>query len=137
MPRSGEQIRADTRLDMGRHKNTWSLMGEITSVMMVQATSGGALAGRLRKGLQNVRAPDGGLTFVVERVGKSLLAGLRRADPVFGTGCHWQERVCPVEEGKSCWASRLVSELKCTACNSKECGDHWASGLQHLNAPVY
>ena len=140
VPRSGEQIRADKKLDMRRHKNTWFLRGEATSVMMVQATKGGALAKRLRKGLLNVRAPDGGTTSVVERAGQSILAGLRKADPVLGTGCQWQERVCPVEDGKSCWTSRVVYALQCTACSSKYVGTTGltlhARGLQHLEALV-
>ena len=42
--------------------------------------------------MRGVRAPDGGLTSVMEKAGRSVLAGLVRADPCRSGGCHWSDR---------------------------------------------
>ena len=123
-----------------KSKNTWFLRGDTTSTLVVQATEQGKLAQSLRRALKGVRAPDGGLTSVMEKAGKSVLAGLARADPCRSGGCHWSDRQCPVVEEKSCWVSRVVYRLECTLCGAAYIGTTGltlhARGLQHLEALV-
>ena len=114
--RSGEEIKAAKLADPRRWKNTWFLRGTTTSTMMAQPTPGESLAAGIRKALAEVRGPDGGTTMVTEKAGRSILSGLMAADPALGKGCQWEEKPCPVEGEKSCWASRLVYSLDCTVC---------------------
>ena len=65
------------------------------------------MAGGLRKALEGCRGPDGGTTQVLERTGRSVAAGLRRADPLWHVGCPYLDK-CWVKEGESYWKARVV-----------------------------
>ena len=76
----------------------------------------------------------------MERAGKSILAGLLRADPMRSNDCQWEEGKCPVAAEKTCLISRVVYSLKCTACGATYIGTTGltlhARGLQHLEALI-
>merc|ERR1711954_212975 len=136
--RSGEEIRREKYENKLAHKNTWFLRGSTTSTLMVQPTERSLLAQKLRRALKGVTAPDGGTTSVLEKAGKSIMAGLTRADPGMKLGCQWRERTCPVVEKATCWLSRVVYEVKCSLCEAKYIGTTGltmhARGLQHVEA---
>ena len=98
--RSREEIERDKEQRTGRFKNTWFLRGDATTTLGVQATAGGNLAAEMRKAL-------GGTTQVLERTGRSVAAGLRRADPLWHVGCPYLDK-CWVKEGESYWKARVV-----------------------------
>ena len=100
--RSGEEIRREKNENKLAHKNTWFLRGGTTSTLMVQPTEGSLLAQKLRRALKGVTAPDGGTTSVLEKAGKSIMAGLTKADPGMKLGCQWTDRTCPTAEKAMC-----------------------------------
>ena len=119
--RSREQIRLAKQENLTRHVNTWFLKGEVTSTLSVQATVGGNLKRAVQEAVGGSRAPDGGKTLVLERGGKSILAGLRRADPFLAEGCPFQEK-CLVRGRRSCWTAGVVYALICGQCGAKYVG---------------
>ena len=92
----------------------------MTTTLGVQATPGGQLAAEVRQALGSSRGPDGGTTQVLERPGRSVAAGLRRADPLWSKECPYPDK-CWVKEGVSCWKARVVYRLVC-GCGAKYYG---------------
>ena len=80
------------------------------------------MARKVRNKLEGVLAPDGGTTQVVEGAGKSVLAGLEKADPCLRPSCQFGDsgelEQCMVDEKQTCWTARVVYSLKCTLCNA-------------------
>ena len=117
--------------------NTWFLKGSHTSILQVQATQGGGLAERLRKGVAGHRAPDGGTTLVVEKAGKGLLGGLKKPDPFMPSGCPYPAK-CTMGDKGSCMASRVVYKHTCGLCKAAYVGTTGhtchARNVQHLKA---
>ena len=120
-----------TREEIEQHKagrddcfiNTWFLRGTTTSVLEVQPTPGGVLASKVRDKLKGVVAPDGGTTLVVEGAGKSILAGLRQADPFLKNGCRFGGDTgpdnCLIDTKQNCWQSRIVY-MPCSALSVQQ-----------------
>ena len=84
----------------GKHKNTWFLRGEVTSILKVQVTPRGHLASITREILRGLRAPDGGLTSVVETGGRNVMSGLAKGDPFRGQECPFNGGVTHIK----CWS---------------------------------
>ena len=118
--RSREEILRDKDKKTGQFRNTWFLRGEVTTTLGVQATPGGQLAAEVRQALGSSRGPDGGTTQVLERPGRSVAAGLRRANPLWSKECPYPDK-CWVKEGVSCWKARVVYRLVC-GCGAKYYG---------------
>ena len=88
-----------------------------TAVFAVQATPKSTFADSLRKALVNSTAPDGGKTLVVEKGGRSIIAGLKNPDPYRILGCQYQEQ-CMIDSRQSCCQSGIVFSLTCTTCRA-------------------
>ena len=135
--RTKEQILKAKGENQHRFVNTWFLKGQYTSVLKVQATPGGSLLKETRDKVGELKAPDGGLTKVVEAAGASITAGLRNPDPCWPKGCPFKEQ-CPVEPTQSCGGSRVVYQLQCTNCEASYLGTSGHSlhkrGMEHLTA---
>ena len=80
--RNYETIKMSKKNSLGGYNNTWFLRGDQTSMIRVQCTPNGTLAGLLREKLGTLRAPDGGYTKVVELGGALVSSGLHRNVPI-------------------------------------------------------
>ena len=110
----GEIIRWKLRKG-GNSASSWHLKGETTCTMSIAATPGGELKTKLSKALEDVRAPDGGKTKVVERGGRPVFAGIEKRDPFQVGGCSYKEG-CFVKEGTSCSQVNTCYEIACLTC---------------------
>ena len=79
--RNGNQIAEQKSCKIRAYNNTWFLKGGVTSVLRTAITPNSELANKIRNKIGKRKAPDGGLTKVVERVGDRVNKGLYRADP--------------------------------------------------------
>ena len=70
------------------------------------------LSNKLREALKYVTSLDCGTSSVLEKTGRSILAGLTRADPGMELGCQGTERTCPVEEKLMGWLSEAVYKVR-------------------------
>ena len=91
--RTRREIKDEKAAREDRFVNTWILRGATTSTLKVQAMPGGALASKVRRKLEGVLAPDGGTTQVIEGAGKSVLAGLKKADPCLKPGISFRQKL--------------------------------------------
>ena len=105
----------------GKHNNTWFLRGENTGVMMVQPTPNGELSKMVRNKISGCRAPDGGLTKVVEKGGKSIIAGLSKPDPFRTNSCPFPDK-CWCTQKTDCWQARTVYRITCNTCGAQYTG---------------
>ena len=119
--RNRSQIEAKKEDNKLRGKNTWFLRGSNTGVLQVQATQNGELAKVVKNNIRGLKAPDGGTTIVVEDSGKSIRAGLGRADPFLIKGCKFEKK-CVINKKGDCWKSRCVYVLECNECGAQYCG---------------
>ena len=103
----------------------------------MQATPNSVLASSLRKALENTRALDGGKTLVVEKGGRSIMAGLRNPDPYRILGCQYEDK-CMIDPKQTCWQSKIVYSLTCTTCGAVYTGTSGLTahkrGMEHLTA---
>ena len=119
--RSRKEIKDKKVAKGGNSAASWLLKGETTSTVNIAATPGGALKQKLTKALENVRAPDGGRTKVLERGGKPVFAGIEEGDPFQKGGCMYGEG-CIVEEGTNCAKVNTCYEIACTMCEGEQGG---------------
>ena len=99
--RGREEIMAAKERNMHRYLNTWFLKGQNTATLRVQVTVGGRLQKAVQEAVKGCVAPDGGKTMVLEKSGRSIMAGLRQPDPFLAPGCQFEDK-CLVEGRRSC-----------------------------------
>ena len=99
--RDRDQIKNQKQESQLHYPNTWFLRGQHTSVLSVQATPGSLPANTLRKSLRGYKAPDGGVTLVTEKGGKSIMDGLRKPDTYGALGGPYQDS-CLINPKQSC-----------------------------------
>ena len=118
--RNREQIKGGHIASMGRYDNTWFLKGGggYTSTLAVQPTPGGELAKRMRDNIGRIRAPDGGVTKVIEVGGDRLSKGLFRADPFKKKGCPF-DKTCAISKKQTCTQNKAIYQLKCLLCTEE------------------
>ena len=113
------EIQQAKQLKGGNTAATWFLRGENTCTIKVAATPGGALKKEMVKTLENVRAPDGGLTKVVEKGGKPVMGGLQQSDPFKPDGCRFGDSDCLVAQGADCNTMSAVYAITCNSCKER------------------
>ena len=135
--RNRAEIETGKQNATGKYKTTWFLKGEITSVMMVQPTQHGSLSKAVRDAIHGKRAPDGGLTKVVEMGGVNIMAGLNKPDPFRSSLCPFEDE-CWCSKETDCWKTRTIYRITCCLCGSQYTG---TSGhtlhkriFEHMNA---
>ena len=143
--RKGEKVRFRSRQEIedakakekGKFTSTWFLRGENTSIIKVQATPGGQLAGDIRTKLREIRAPDGGTTKVVEASGRNVMAGLSKADPFRDKVCPFYNQ-CWTSEKTDCWQTRTCYRATCCLCGAQYTGTSGHSihkrTIEHMEA---
>ena len=119
--RNRDEIIASKESSKGRFKNTWFLRGEHTCVMKVQPTPNSELSAVIRGKIKDSRAPDGGLTKVVEGGGLSIIAGLTKSDPFRSYICPFND-VCWTTPKTDCWKTRTVYRASCCICGAQYTG---------------
>ena len=123
----GERILYRNRLDIGAAKqgkigtytNTWFLRGTDTVTFKVQSTPGGQLASGVKKGLRNMKCPDGGTIKIVEMGGVPITRGLTKGDPFASKECPFPEK-CDTKENVNCMTSRAVYLYNCITCKNDQ-----------------
>ena len=70
----------------------------------------------MREGIGNKKAPDGGVTKVVEMGGESISKGLFKTDPFRAKGCPFPTKCAIGDKGGTCTLQRVIYELECQYC---------------------
>ena len=74
---------------------------------------------------------------MMEKGGRSIIAGLKNPDPYRILGCQYQEQ-CMIDSRQSCWQSGIVYSLTCTTCGAVYTGTSGLTahkrGMEHLAA---
>ena len=122
--RTRKEIKESKLRKGGNSAASWHLKGDTTSTMNVAPTPGGVLKRKLSEALDNLRAPDGGKTKVIERGGRPVFSGIVEGDPFQKEGCQYGEE-CIVEEGTNCAKVNTCYEIACTMCE----GDKEGGGI--------
>ena len=119
--RNRTEIEEMKQQSKGRFQSTWYLRGEYTGVMKVQPTPNSGLAAEVRRNIQGLRGPDGGLTKVIEASGTGILLGLNKADPYRSYNCPFNDS-CWSAPKADCWKSKTVYRITCLLCGSQYTG---------------
>ena len=116
----------------GNNSSTWFLTGQYTSVLNVPATPGGQLASLLRQKIGQTKAPDGGLTKIVEAGGCSISSGMSTSRPEDNT-CRYPTK-CMADGQVNCGQSKIVYQIECELCCKSSPVDQPSYNDQHIPA---
>ena len=114
--RTGAMIREQKATRQGQYSNTWFLKGNVTNTIQIQSTPNSILKDRIQKHLNSITGPDGGQTKVIEKGGKSILAGLNSSKK--SNICPYNNK-CMVTKENDCTNSRIVYQVICNNCQSQ------------------
>ena len=105
--RSRIEIREQKARKEGAFADNWFVDGDKTQLLMVQYTNGGKLKDAIRKRIGGLVGPDGGKTKLVEKGGRSIMAGLGVKmvhNCPYGTSCRTMERTdCTIPNSVYLW----------------------------------
>ena len=90
--RNRAEIEAAKLGRVGNYSNTWFLRGTDTVTFKVQATPGGNLATMVKKGVRNMKCPDGGTVKIVEMGGLPISSGLAKGVPLATKKCLFSKK---------------------------------------------
>ena len=113
--RSGAEIARDKSGKPGGHIDTWYLALGYTNIMKVQHSEDGTIREKVMKAMEKVRSPDGGKLKIVEKVGQSIVAGLKRNDPYKTNRCPYPSK-CQSNEETDCTQKGTVYQVQCLLC---------------------